>query len=393
MRIAIVNKTGGGMSGGYREYLRNIIPRMAKHNDVDAILCAAPESTNIQDLFELMPNVRFVGCKPFRFLFRHRDIELLMELRRFSPDVIFVPVERTFCFKNVPVVNMIQNMEPFADNINGTPFIERMKQRIQYMDAKRAVGRSDRFIALSRFVSDFLVTRWNIPSEEIGLVYHGIDVNKNGNGCKPDIIPKDWQDKFIFTAGSIRPARGLEDLLLAMKHIVSQENQIRGLVIAGETSSRMVAYQKRLIDWIQKHNLSSKICWTNSLSAGEMAWCYQNCRMFVMSSRVESFGIIIGEAMAHGCICISTTSPPMPEIFGEAAMYYDAEDPKSLSEAVSSVLCLDNDKRRELSEKAKKRAGDFSWDICAERTVEELKKAVAGGRGVRIKGYEIRIRR
>lgn len=36
------------------------------------------------------------------------------------------------------------------------------------------------------------------------------------------------------------------------------------------------------------------------------------------------------------------------------------------------MLRLDNDKRRELSEKAKNRARDFSWDICAERTVEEF---------------------
>jgi glycosyltransferase involved in cell wall biosynthesis len=66
----------------------------------------------------------------------------------------------------------------------------------------------------------------------------------------------------------------------------------------------------------------------------------------------------------------------MPEIFSKAAVYYNPQDPESLFEAVSSVLCLDNDKRRELSEKAKNRATEFSWDKCVEKTVEELKKAV-----------------
>ena len=76
MHIAIVNLTGGGMSGGYRKYLCNVIPRMAKHEDVEAILCASPESIGVQDWFDPMPNVRFVSYKPFRFFHHSVDIEL-----------------------------------------------------------------------------------------------------------------------------------------------------------------------------------------------------------------------------------------------------------------------------------------------------------------------------
>lgn len=53
MRIAIVNLTAGGMSGGYRKFLRNVIPRMAKHEDVEAILCASPDSIGVQDWFDV----------------------------------------------------------------------------------------------------------------------------------------------------------------------------------------------------------------------------------------------------------------------------------------------------------------------------------------------------
>jgi len=96
MRIAVINLTGGGMSGGYRKYLRNVIPRVSRHDAVETILCATPGSIGVQDWFNPMPNVRFVSCKPFRSLFRYRDVKLLWELERFSPDVIFVPVERFF---------------------------------------------------------------------------------------------------------------------------------------------------------------------------------------------------------------------------------------------------------------------------------------------------------
>lgn len=44
MKIAIINLTGGGMSGGYRKYLKDILPRMAASNIVEEILCATPST-------------------------------------------------------------------------------------------------------------------------------------------------------------------------------------------------------------------------------------------------------------------------------------------------------------------------------------------------------------
>jgi len=98
MRIAIINMTAGGMSGGYRKYLQNVLPRMAAHPDVEAILCASPEILNIQDWFEPLPNVEFVRCPSLRFLRHKGSNELRHHLKRFRPDVIFVPVERFLRF-------------------------------------------------------------------------------------------------------------------------------------------------------------------------------------------------------------------------------------------------------------------------------------------------------
>lgn len=362
------------MSGGYCKYLQNVISRMAKHDDVEAILCASPESIGAQDWFAPMPNVRFVSCKPFRFLFPRRDVELLRELEGFSPDVIFVPVERNFRFKSVPVINMIQNMEPFVSNVNGNPVSEKFKLFIQYMDGKRAIKKADGVIALSKFVSDFLVMCWNIPDEKIGLVYHGIDIVRNENVKRHHVIPKDWNGQFLFTAGSILSARGLEDLLLAMQHLALQRIDTMKLVIAGEAGARMVGYQKKLKNWIQTNNLLDRICWADRLNEKEIAWCYQNCNVFVMTSRVESFGMIGGEAMSHGCICISADNPCLPELFGDAAVYYPPKDGKALAEKIKTILTWDENQRKAMSEKARRRAAKFSWDVCAERTVAELAK-------------------
>ena len=375
MKIAIVNLTGGGISGGYKKYLINVLPKIAVHSEVETMLCASPLSIDIQDWFGFLPKINFIACKPFNFIHYTPEHELKKALEIFSPDVIFIPVERYFQFGRVPVVNMIQNMEPFAENIDGNSFMDKCRLYIQCLVAKRAIKKSDRVIAISRYVREFLSNIWGISEGKIGLVYHGIKLPQLKEYIRPKNIPKDWEGNFLFTAGSIRPARGLEDIFGAMKYLMLDKRNIKGLVIAGETELRMIPYRRKLEEWIKMNNLSSKICWAGKLSEKEISWCYRNCKIFVMTSRVESFGMIAGEAMAHGCVCISADSPCLPEIFSDAAIFYPPKDGQALAVVIKTVLAWDDNQLREASERAKRQSYKFSWDVCAEKTVAVLAKA------------------
>ena len=95
-----------------------------------------------------------------------------------------------------------------------------------------------------------------------------------------------------------------------------------------------------------------------------------------MTSRVESFGMIAGEAMAHGCVCISSDNPCVPEIFGTSALYYPPKDSSALAKQIHSVLSMGESEREAMSIAAKDIASKFSWEICARKTVDELQKAL-----------------
>lgn len=376
MKIAIINLTGGGMSGGYQKYLENVLPRMAINDNIEEILCAAPLTVDIQSWFSFLPKVNFITCKPFNFIYYSPEHELKKALETFSPDIIFIPVERYFQFDRVPVVNMIQNMEPFAESVDENSFTDKCKLCIQRLVARKAIKKSDRTIALSKYVKEFLMYNWNIQEEKIGLVYHGIELPRLEEYVPPKNIPKDWEGNFLFTSGSIRPARGLEDVVGAIKYLILEKVNIGGLVIAGETELRMIPYRKKLEEWIKRNDLSSKIYWAGKLSEKEMSWCYKKCKIFVMTSRVESFGMIAGEAMVHGCVCISADSPCLPEIFRDAAIYYPPKKVELLAETIKSVSEWDDHQREEASKKARERASEFSWDTTVERLLVEFKKAI-----------------
>jgi len=96
-----------------------------------------------------------------------------------------------------------------------------------------------------------------------------------------------------------------------------------------------------------------------------------------MTSRVEACPNIALEAMAHGCVCVSTDNPPMPEMFGDAAQYYRAGASDQLAQHIRDAQVLPADQRQEIRRDALARAGKFTWDLCCQRTIEQLQQAIA----------------
>jgi len=205
MRLAIINITGGGMSGGYRQYLTNMIPRLASYADIEDLLCVSPAALNVKDWVRVNGKVKLLSMDESGFLCNRFDPKLNRYLKEFSPDLIFLPAARILRFKNVPTVNMLKNMEPFVKNIDRYTFSERLRCRLRNLEAKIAVKAANRVIAVSEFVRDFLINRWRIPQGKISLIKYG-STHLDDISCKrPENITRDWDGEFIFTAGSIRP--------------------------------------------------------------------------------------------------------------------------------------------------------------------------------------------
>jgi len=374
MRLAIVNLTGGGLSGGYKKYLKNMLPRLADHKYVDTLLCVSPEGDDIPSWFKEPSIANYCKCNPFtlRQLIKIPDRKMKECLKKFAPDILFLPVDRHIKFNNVPVVNMVRNMEPFIPNMKGDTLHEVFKKFVQRRLVINAIRQADHTIAVSRFVEDYLKSKLNVSKEKVSLVYHGLSSQINGNCVRPASVPVEWDSKFLFTCGSVRPARGLEDLFEAMSYLKASNLDIN-VVIAGNTIPGMRKYHNGLKRLIELKGLNHNVRWVGNLEDDEMCWCYNRCHLFVMTSRIEACPNIALEAMSHGCVIISTDSLPMPEFFREAAVYYSHGKGNSLSAAIQRMLKSDN-YRKKISECGKKRASEFSWDRCVEKTVTELVK-------------------
>ena len=382
MHIALANVTNGGLSGGARKYLEVLAPLLARHPAVSRLdLFVPPQAV---DGLKQASSLNWESWNPGDVARGFRGLR--SEIRSRHPDVVFIPTARWLECGPIPVVAMVRNMEPLAAPFGANSLKGAVRNLARRWLAKRACRKADRIIAVSHFVKNFLTARWSLPADKIATVYHGIGVPRPGaEECRPSALSQVSQP-FLFTAGSIFPYRGLEDAITAMPEIARRCGDLR-LVIAGETEEpAMQYYRQRLERLAASLRCANRLVWCGKLSQAEMAWCFSRCEVFLVTSRVEACPNTVLEAMAHACVSVSTDCPPMPEMYGETALFYPPKDFHRLAEQVTVALALSADDRRAWRTSASRRAGDFSWQRTADETVREL--LVAAGRTAELSPQE-----
>ncbi|MDD2806165.1 MAG: glycosyltransferase [Elusimicrobiales bacterium] len=366
LRLAILNLTGGGISGGYKKYLVRLLPLFEKKLPALRALCAAPASVAAPDWFAGLRRTEFAECRPFSPLFGARDPGLRGRLDGFSPDVVFAPLERYFSYPGKPFISMLVNMAPMASNYEAGSLSEKFRHLVQRYHAKKAMVKSDHIIVTSKFVRGFLTSEWKIPAAKISVIYPGADPAE-GQLARPAALAEKGWDKFFWTIGSLERYRGLEDILGAMQLPGAQD---ANLVVCASARPQMEGYARELRGEIERKGLGPRVRWVKGLSEGELAWCYANAEAFIMTSRIEAGPNTALEALAAGAVTIAAQNPPLPEFFGDTALYYLPGHAAALAARIAELRAWSGGRREAASAAAFERSKQFSWEYAADRTLE-----------------------
>ena len=363
MRIAVVNLAARGFSGGYIKYLHALMPMLRADPRVAQLDVYVPDVTK--------PQIRLDDVRTWAGKFALAELRSQVAAR--GTDVVFIPAAHYVDFGSAPVVAMVRNMEPLLVPFAGNTVMEGMRNVLRAASAKRACRRADHIIAVSKFVRDHISDRWELPARKVSVVYHGVDEPVTPR--RPDALPATIGD-FLFTGGSIRPARGLEELLQAMVHL-GQSGLRPMVVVAGAADRGNAPHALRLRRLADQLGVSSQVHWLGHLDPGAMRWCMERCGAFVMTSHVEACPNIVLEAMAAGAPTVSTDQPPMPEFLGDAAIYYEAENSRALAQSLARFVQQDSAAVQKQRQLARERAAEFTWRHTANRTIEELQRVMA----------------
>jgi glycosyltransferase involved in cell wall biosynthesis len=121
--------------------------------------------------------------------------------------------------------------------------------------------------------------------------------------------------------------------------------------------------------------LGKQVKWLGYVSDAELRALYEGATAFVFPSIYEGFGIPPLEAMHCGCPVLAARAASIPEVCGDAAIYFD---PRSSDELASVLLQVTGDRalREKLRAKGYAQAARFGWDLGAQQLLDVCRSAV-----------------
>jgi len=175
---------------------------------------------------------------------------------------------------------------------------------------------------------------------------------------------------FLFV-GNIKPHKNLSGLLFAWSRVSDQIPE--DLVIVGQREGFFTGdpAAARLAD-----GLGRRVVFTGHLPDAHLRQLMTGATALVQPSFYEGFGLPVLEAMAAGCPVISSNAASLPEVGGEAVIYFDPHNFGSIAEKLVQVS-RDDGLRQQLRAAGLVRAREFTWDRTAELTATALREVLA----------------
>jgi alpha-1,3-rhamnosyl/mannosyltransferase len=180
----------------------------------------------------------------------------------------------------------------------------------------------------------------------------------------------------LLHVGGLNRHKNVLGLLRAMTTIVAQHSGVR-LAIVGDTSGRgFWDNLAELESFVAQHPpLAEHVRFTGYIDDAALAQLLNIAYALVFPSLWEGFGLPAVEAMACGLPVLASRRGSLPEIVGEAGLYFEPEDPAAIAASVLSLL-RDPGRRERLAANARLRAREFTWERAAELAEASFRRSI-----------------
>lgn len=300
--------------------------------------------------------IRFLGCMLFW-------IKIFLVLKKIKPDIVHaqtvgmgIPGYFAKTFLKKPYLIWGHGSEVYYPMLV-IKFIYIFKLVLKNADA---------VIALTEDMKKAIKKIYN---RDVLVIPNGIDLEKFKDLSKVT-LRKGWkiedEEKILTFVGTLRPFKGVEYLIRAMK-IIRQKNADARLMLVGNGENR-----EKLEKLVKELILEEYVRFIGKVQNEEVPEYMVASDIFILPSLSEGFPVTVLEAMASGLPIIVTRVRGLQEIIkdGENGFLVEPKNPEQIAEKVLMLL-EDEELRERISRNNKKRVNDYSWESIVER-VEEV---------------------
>ncbi|MEL3907765.1 MAG: glycosyltransferase family 1 protein [Treponemataceae bacterium] len=258
--------------------------------------------------------------------------------------------------------------EPIKKNTNFSIF-----NSISQLGQKNILQKASGLIASSNYIKNNLIS-FGISEEKIEVIYNGIDTNiffpkTSEDDTHPENVPFVIRKPYIIYASSIsEPEKRHLELIKGFEIFKQNTGLPHRLVIAGQEGK----VAKNIHKAVLSSSAVSDIILAGYIEQAQLAHFYRESDICVFPSEIEGVGLPVIESMACGIPTACAEAGAIPEIAGDAALYFDAKKPADIANALEKLASNPKESteelRNELIEKGLNWVKRYSWKNTAEKT-------------------------
>lgn len=358
MRIIIDARELRTSTGRYIERLLHYLQQI--DNDNDYIVLLYPK--DIEGWQPTNPRFLKVACPHKEFTFSEQ-VGMLRQLKQLNADLVhFGMIQQPVLYHGKTVTTMMDLTTARFRNPSKNAVGFWLKQQLYKWGIRWVAHKSQHIITISNYVKADLAQFAHVNPDKITTTHLAADPII----IEPEVVSGLEDSSFVLYVGRPQPHKNLERLVQAFVISQARHPDLR-LVLVGKTDDNY----RRLQAWSESRGIKN-IAFTGFVSEGQLRWLYEHARVYVFPSLSEGFGLPGLEAMQYGLPVASSNATCLPEVYKNAALYFDPLDINDMAEKIQIIL--DDPKvAEELAAEALKLVKTYSWHRTAEQTLKIYK--------------------
>lgn len=305
-----------------------------------------------------------------RFLFFH----LGAQLRAHGCDMLYSP--GGLYFGNFrPFATISRNMMPYeTQHWSMYPLLsfDRLRLHLLRWLHTATFRRADGMIFLTEIARRVVGGAMGGGRGLTAVIPHGVNhrlFNRTGRPALPAAVPPQAAIHIVYPS-RLEPYKHQVEVIEAIAALRARFPQVT-LSLCGPANP---AYRHQVDEACRRIDpLGSFIRYLGELPPAKLPELYQDAHLLVFASSCENLPNTLVEAMAFGIPVVSAECPPMPDVAGDACLYFNPQRVDAIASAIEQAL-LDWPSSLKRVEHGTSRAAHHSWDRCADQTFAFLRQ-------------------
>jgi glycosyltransferase involved in cell wall biosynthesis len=254
---------------------------------------------------------------------------------------------------------------------------ETLGSNLQRWYAKKLLAavatRADNILCVSKYTAGEVQRYFGVEAERLTIAHPTIGGSWNAHDSVP---AREGNRRYLLTVGNVKKHKNLRRLIAAFDLI--RDRIPHDLLVVGQQSGFMNADP----DLASAASLQDgRVRFTGYITDTELSNYYRSADLFVLPSIYEGFGFPVVEAMALGCPVACSRLSSLPEVAGDAALFFDPYSVEDIGQVIQQGLS-DRVLREQMIERGFRRAELYRGDSCARATADVINRIISSNQEV-----------